>query len=160
RPMRIPSRNSSLARSLGWLTALSCSCALTLLLAACTSTAAAGPTGSHSPSASSPTSGSAAAPTATSAPSAPASASTATPPPHPFGWSQSDGSHVPQLWASLNGASPVQITHLAPITDGCNTEIAWSPPVFSPDLTHIAASVGSFNCGDGDMTGPLSIVTV
>jgi hypothetical protein len=152
--MRIP----SIARSLGWLPPLSC--ALTLLLAACTSTAAAGPTGTRSPGASSPTSGSVAEPSATSVLSAPASTATATPPQHAFGWFQYDGSHVPQLWASLNGASPVQITHLAPITDGCNTEIAWSPPVFSPDLTHIAVSVGSFNCGDGDMTGPLSVVTV
>jgi hypothetical protein len=38
--------------------------------------------------------------------------------------------------------------------------VAWSPPVFSPDLTHIVASVGSYNCGDGAMTGPISVVTV
>jgi hypothetical protein len=67
---------------------------------------------------------------------------------------------VPQIWASLNGGVPAQITHVPSDHAACDDQVAWSPPVFSPDLTHIVASLGSFNCGDGDMEGPLSIVTV
>ncbi|HEX8732453.1 MAG TPA: hypothetical protein VF725_10395 [Ktedonobacterales bacterium] len=92
-------------------------------------------------------------PTATPAP--------ASAPPHAFAWFQYDSHHAPQIWASLNGASPIQITHIGPpSTTGCNTEVAWSPPVFSPNLTHIVASLGSFGCGDGNMYGPVSIITV
>lgn len=107
-------------------------------------------------------SGGAAAGTATSAGG---SSSAATPapaaaPPHAFAWYQYDSGHAPQIWASLSGASPTQITHIGPPSaDGCDTEVAWSPPVFSPDLTHIVAALGSFGCGDGDLHGPVSVIT-
>jgi hypothetical protein len=122
---------------------------LTLLFAACTSTATITVTGGNSPG-----------PAGTTTPHPIPPATQPPAPPHAFAWTQYDSKHTPQLWASVNGDSPRQITHLTPITDGCDTQIAWSPPVFSPDLKHIAASVGSFNCGDGDMTGPISIVNV
>ena len=81
-------------------------------------------------------------------------------PPHAFAWFQYDTAHVPQIWASLNGAAARQITHVAPDHAACEDQIAWSPPVFSPDLTHIVAALGSYQCGDGPLTGPLSIITV
>jgi hypothetical protein len=60
----------------------------------------------------------------------------------------------------VNGATPHQITHIGPPpTDGCDTEVAWSLPVFSPDLTRIAAALGSYNCGDGDLEGPISVLS-
>lgn len=90
-------------------------------------------------------------PTATTPPTAP---------PHAFAWFQLDGAKVPQIWASLNGATPRQITHVAKDTSPCDDQIAWSPPVFSPDLKHIVASLGSYQCGDNAMNGPLSIITV
>jgi hypothetical protein len=36
----------------------------------------------------------------------------------------------------------------------------WGLPVFSPDLTHIVASLGSSNCGDGPLDGPVEIIDV
>ncbi len=93
------------------------------------------------------------APTATTAP--------ASAPAHAFAWFQYDSHNAPQIWASLNGGAPQQITHIGPpSTTGCNVEVAWSPPVFSPDLTHIVAALGSYQCGDGDMYGPASIISV
>jgi hypothetical protein len=85
---------------------------------------------------------------------------TTTAPPHAFAWFQRDSAHVPQIWASLNGAAPRQITHVAPDNAACVDQLAWSPPIFSPDLTHIVAALGSYQCSDGTMTGPLSIITV
>ena len=96
------------------------------------------------------TSGGGSSPTATTPPTAP---------PHAFAWFQLDSKKVPQIWASLSGAVPKQITHVAPDNAACLDQVAWSPPVFSPDLTHIVASLGSYECGDGDMNGPLSIIT-
>ena len=98
--------------------------------------------------------------TATATSSGPAATATpASPPAHAFAWFQYDSHHAPQIWASVNGATPMQITHVGPPpTDGCDTEVAWSPPVFSPDLTHIAAALGSFGCGDDVLYGPASVV--
>jgi hypothetical protein len=81
-------------------------------------------------------------------------------PPHAFAWTQYDHAttRTPQIWASINGGVPYQVTHLAPITDGCDTQVAWGLPVFSPNLTHIVASIGSFNCGDGDLQGPIDVI--
>ncbi|HET9111464.1 MAG TPA: hypothetical protein VFN78_11605 [Ktedonobacterales bacterium] len=85
------------------------------------------------------------------------SAPTATPqpaPPHAFAWYQRDSSNTAQIWASINGAAPRQITHIAPTPppDTCVTnENAWSPPVFSPDLTHIIAAEGNPQCGGGSI---------
>ncbi len=99
--------------------------------------------------------------TATATASGPAPTATPAPaPPHAFAWFEYDNHATPQVWASVNGGSPHQITHVAPPpADGCDNEIAWSPPVFSPDLTHIAAALGSYNCGDGDLEGPVSILS-
>jgi len=85
---------------------------------------------------------------------------TTPPPAHAFAWYQIDGSHVPQLWASLNGGAPQQITHVAPDGAACDDQVAWGLPVFSPDLTHIVSSLGRYNCGDGGLTGQVAIVNV
>lgn len=99
-------------------------------------------------------------PTATTAAGAPTPPPAAPAPPHAFAWYQIDSHSVPQIWASLNGGVPQQITHVPPDGSECDDQIAWAPPVFSPDLTHIVSSLGSFNCGDGDMTGTPSVITV
>src|SRR5260370_23804073 len=95
-------------------------------------------------------------PTATGAHGAPSSSTSppASAPPHAFAWTQFDGNGSPQIWASINGAAPAQITHVAPAGADCNNQIAWSPPVFSPDLRHIVAAPRGFNCGDGPLAGP------
>lgn len=89
---------------------------------------------------------------------------TATPttpaPAHAFAWYQLDSSQVPQIWASLNGGASQQITHVAPDHAACVDQVAWGLPVFSPDLTHIVSSLGSYNCGDGGLTGQVAIVNV
>jgi hypothetical protein len=36
----------------------------------------------------------------------------------------------------------------------------WGLPVFSPDLSHIVASIGSANCGDGPLEGPIDVIDV
>ena len=122
---------------------------IVLVLSGCAGTSTA--IGPATPGISSPTTGGGSSPTATTPPTAP---------PHAFAWFQLDGSHVPQIWASLNGAAPRQITHVPSDHSACDDQVAWSPPVFSPDLTHIVAALGSYQCGDGDMTGPLSIIAV
>jgi hypothetical protein len=128
---------------------------LAALLAGCASTATVTVTTTPSPTATG--SGGGATPTATAAntPTPPPSA-----PPHAFAWFEYDSHNIPQIWASINGGTPKQITHVAPDGSPCDDQIAWSPPVFSPDLKHIVASLGSFNCGDGSMQGPVSIITV
>jgi hypothetical protein len=85
-----------------------------------------------------------------------------TAPPHAFAWSQNDhaSTPTPQIWASINGGVPRQITHLSPITNGCDTQTEWGLPVFSPDLSHIVASIGGSNCGDGTIQGPIDIIDV
>jgi hypothetical protein len=98
-------------------------------------------------------------PTATTRPTA----TPAGPPPHAFAWTQYDAHSIPQIWASVNGAAPVQVTHLPPPPPsdiGCGTSVVWSPPVFSPDLRHIVAGTGSSNCGDGPLSGPLDVIDV
>ncbi|MGH2501784.1 MAG: hypothetical protein ACRDID_04620, partial [Ktedonobacterales bacterium] len=102
--------------------------------------------------------------TATHASGPAATATAATPaPPHAFAWYQRDSHNTAQLWASINGAAPRQITHLAPTPppDTCVTdENAWGTPVFSPDLTHIAAEEGSVQCGGGSIAqGVVEIVS-
>ncbi len=82
------------------------------------------------------------------------------PPPHALAWYQYDSANIAQIWASINGAAPVQITHAGPDHADCVDQLAWSPPVFSPDLTHIVAALGSFQCSDGPMYGRVSIITV
>ena len=133
--------------------------ALALALAGCSSTAGTTTTGTSTTGSGT---GSTTTPTAnvgdgvgagTATPSVPA-------PAHAFAWYQLDGSQVPQIWASLNGGASQQITHVAPDGAACVDQVAWGLPVFSPDLTHIVSSLGSYNCGDGGLTGQISIVSV
>ena len=63
---------------------------------------------------------------------------------------------MPQIWASINGGTPAQITHLTFSGDGCSPT-SWGLPVFSPDLTHIASVLG-YICGDGPVTGTVEII--
>ena len=88
-----------------------------LVLLACGGTATV-TVGAGTPGGGTPGSGTA---TATHSGSGP----TATPvpaPPHAFAWVQFDGSHVPQIWASINGGTPSQITHLTFSGDGCSPD--------------------------------------
>ena len=100
--------------------------------------------GSSSTSSATATSTSGAAPTATPRPA----------PPHAFAWYQRDAHDTAQIWASINGAAPRQITHVpaTPPPDTCVTnKNAWGTPVFSPDLTHIIAAEGNPQCGGGSI---------
>lgn len=92
-----------------------------------------------------------------------AAAATATPtpppPPHALAWFQSDSHHVGQIWASINGATAHQITHMPSSTADCPYNEAWSPPVFSPNMSKIVAAWGSADCTDGPQHGQLYIIT-
>ncbi len=155
RTMRVPRRSRSghsvfSFRSIPILFSLF----LALILAACSSTATTttgggGTTNGHT-SATATTSGSSGGATATPGP----------PPAHAFAWYQLDSAQVPQIWAALNGGSPQQITHVAADHAACDDQVAWGLPVFSPDLTHIVSSLGSYQCGDGGLSGQISVVTV
>jgi hypothetical protein len=123
-----------------WLAAL----ASILVLAACSITSTGGGTTTGTPGAG----------------GTPGATATPTPPSHALAWYQYDASNVPQIWASINGGTATQITHVAPDHSDCVDQAAWSPPVFSPDLTHIVASLGSYGCGDGGLYGLLSTITV
>ena len=86
-----------------WLLALLALLASLALLAGCSSSA-------------STARGHGTTPTATGAHGAPSSSTSppASAPPHAFAWTQFDGSGTPQIWASINGAAPAQITHALP----------------------------------------------
>lgn len=99
-------------------------------------------------------------PGATSSSSA-SSAATATatpPPPRALAWFQTDSHNVGQIWASVNGETAHQITHMPPSTEECRYDEDWSPPVFSPDLSKIVAAWGSDDCTDGPLHGPIYII--
>ncbi|HUY77969.1 MAG TPA: hypothetical protein VMV29_14445 [Ktedonobacterales bacterium] len=134
--------------------------ALALALAGCSSTAGTTTGGGGSTS----TGGHTATATPTANVGDGVGSGTATPsvpaPAHAFAWYQIDGSQVPQIWASLNGGASQQITHVAADHADCDDQVAWGLPVFSPDLTHIVSSLGSYNCGDGGLSGQISIVNV
>lgn len=85
---------------------------------------------------------------------------TATPtaPPHALAWFQEDGSGVGQIWASINDGPAHQVTHMAQPAGDCVRDQHWSPPVFSPNLTHIVGGWGSGACGDGPEQGDLYVV--
>ena len=143
-------RLHALRARLRWLAPLALA-ALVTLLAACSTTATVTVSGG------SPTTGSTPGATATHTSSGP----TATPvpaPPHAFAWIQFDGSHNPQIWASINGGVPAQITHYHFSGSGCGPT-SWGLPVFSPDLTHIASVLG-YICGDGPVNGTVEIINV
>ncbi len=97
-------------------------------------------------------------PTATTAR---ATATAAAAPPHAFAWTQHDGSGVAQVWASVNGAAPVQITHTpAPGSGPCDAVLTYGPPVFAPDLAHVVAVATTASCGDGPLVGQVMLMTV
>jgi hypothetical protein len=138
---------------------------LLLLLAACSTTADTSPNGPTSGTGNSggPSGGSStAAAISTASGSSPTSTPAAPAPSHAFAWSQLDHASppTPQIWASINGGAPRQITHLPPVTTDCDTQGLWGLPVFSPDLSHIVASIGSANCGDGPLSGPIDTIAV
>jgi hypothetical protein len=83
---------------------------------------------------------------------------TAAAPPHALAWFQMDGSGVGQIWASVNGASAHQVTHMAALSGDCVRDQHWSPPVFSPNMSHIVGGWGSGACGDGPEQGDLYTV--
>ncbi|HEY1390363.1 MAG TPA: hypothetical protein VGF38_17635 [Ktedonobacterales bacterium] len=108
---------------------------------------------------SSSTPGEGAGATATGGSSGPAGATaTPTPPPHALAWFQSDSHHVGQIWASINGGAAHQVTHMPSSTADCPYNEFWSPPVFSPNLSKIAAAWGSSDCTDGAEHGPIYII--
>lgn len=80
------------------------------------------------------------------------------PPPHALAWFQTDSHGVGQIWASVNGGSAHQVTHMAASTADCKYDEHWSPPVFSPNLSHITAAWGSADCTDGPQNGPLYVI--
>jgi hypothetical protein len=82
----------------------------------------------------------------------------ALPPPHAIAWVQQDGNNMPQIWASVNDGPPTQITHQPAKTPECGFEV-FGPPMFSPDLQHIAVADGS-TCGDAQYSGDVFIITV
>jgi hypothetical protein len=83
------------------------------------------------------------------------------PPPHAFAWTQHESSGLAQVWASVNGATPVQITHSpAPGLGPCDTIITYGPPIFSPDLAHVVAIESTASCGDGPLYGQIAIINV
>jgi hypothetical protein len=83
---------------------------------------------------------------------------TPTPPPHALAWFQMDSAKTGQIWASVNGGSAHQITHMPSSSADCPRNEHWGPPVFSPNLSKIVAAWGSADCTDGAETGPLYIV--
>ncbi|HEV2237522.1 MAG TPA: hypothetical protein VGR57_12740, partial [Ktedonobacterales bacterium] len=100
-------------------------------------------------------------PTATTARVAAPTATPAGPPPHAFAWTQHESSGLAQVWASVNGATPVQITHSpAPGLGPCETIITYGPPIFSPDLAHVVAIEATAGCGDGPLYGQIAIINV
>ncbi|HET8908862.1 MAG TPA: hypothetical protein VFN11_18040 [Ktedonobacterales bacterium] len=119
-----------------------------LALAGCGSSTTGGSPGS------SPTAGSGGGSTPTSAAATP----TPVPPPHALAWFKMDSHNVGQIWASVNGGAPHQITHMSASSADCKYDEHWSPPVFSPDLTKIVAAWGSADCTDGPEHGPIYII--
>jgi hypothetical protein len=83
------------------------------------------------------------------------------PPPHAFAWTQHDGAGLPQVWASVNGAAPTQITQVpAGAIAGCGSPATFGLPVFSPDLSHVVAVASGGTCVDGPVLGTVSVITV
>lgn len=129
-----------------------------VVLAGCSSSTtpsdSTGSTGSTGSSASTPTSGASGGTSHTGATATP----TPPPPPHALAWFQQDSHHVGQIWASVNGGTPHQVTHMPASTADCRYDEYWSPPVFSPDLSKIVAAWGSADCTDGPENGPVYII--
>ena len=85
---------------------------------------------------------------------------TPTPPPHALAWFQTDSASLGQVWASLNGGTARQITHLTIPSDECVRDDNFVPPVFSPDLRHIVSSWAITSCGDIGPPDDLYVVDV
>lgn len=94
----------------------------------------------------------------TSTPTLPRATATPTSPPHALAWFQQDGAGVGQIWASVNDGAAHQVTHMVRPAGDCVRDQHWSPPVFSPDLSHIVGGWGSGACGDGPEEGDLYVV--
>jgi len=85
---------------------------------------------------------------------------TPTPPPFALAWFQTDSAGVGQVWASLNGGAPRQITHLTVPSGECVRDDNFVPPIFSPDLRHIVTSWSITSCGDIGPANDLYVVDV
>jgi hypothetical protein len=85
---------------------------------------------------------------------------TPTPPPHALAWFQNDSAGVGQVWASLNGGTASQITHLTVPAGQCVRDDNFVPPIFSPDLRHIVTSWSITSCGDIGPADDLYVVDV
>lgn len=85
---------------------------------------------------------------------------TPTPPQHALAWFQDDSAGLGQVWASINGAAPSQITHLTVPAGECIRNNNWIPPTFSPDLRHIVSSWTITSCGDMGPADDLYVVDV
>lgn len=78
---------------------------------------------------------------------------------HAIAWIQQDAQDTAQIWASVDGAPPRQITHRAASAASgltCGEDILGAP-MYAPDLRHIAVASGT-TCGDGQMEGQLYVV--
>ena len=97
-------------------------------------------------------------PPSTAAPGGVATTAAVTRLPHALAWFQPDSHQVGQIWASVNGGSAHQVTHMPASTASCRNDTHWSPPVFSPDLSKIVAAWGNDNCANGPQHGPIYII--
>ena len=98
-------------------------------------------------------------PTATPFPGAPTPTPGAQPPAAPaIAWVRLDDQHTAQVWASIGGGVPKQVTHNPGTGEPCSDGIFGSP-MFSPDLRHIVVAGGT-GCTDGGIAGPIYVVTV
>ena len=95
-----------------------------------------------------------------STPTLPPPTATATPhvPRHALAWFKQEGSEAAQVWASVDDTAVHQVTHLPASTAECRPDLAWSPPIFSPNFTKILAALGSASCTDGWAHGNIQII--
>lgn len=75
---------------------------------------------------------------------------------HVIAWIQQDSNSVAQVWASFDDQPPRQITHRQAPPATCGMDVL-GPPMFSPDLRHIAVAGGD-TCGQGQAQGPLYLI--
>jgi hypothetical protein len=142
--MRSSLRSPTRSRVQRWWLVASAALAGALLLAGCSVSSSSGSTTGG---------GSTAGGGTTTGPTAPPTA-----PPRALAWFQVDGAGAGQIWASINGDSARQITHMAALSGDCVRDQHWSPPVFSPNMSHVVGGWGSGACGDGPEQGDLYTV--
>src|SRR5262249_3935321 len=132
----LPFCKSSLGLILAVLTLVSCGGAPSSAGAQSTGTATA-PLGTSTP----PPAGTEE-PTATAFPGAPTPTPGAPPPATPaIAWVRVDNQHIAQIWASIGGGAPKQLTHNPGTGEPCSDGLLGSP-MFSPDLQHIVVAGG------------------